>query len=118
MNTSPYSTIFNVTEFGAIPGGITSCTNSFTTAINSCSESGGGTVYVPAGKFLTGSIRLKSNINLNLDLGAILIFSNDITQYPVVNSRWEGVLSPVYSSCIYAQDAENIAITGRGKLDG
>jgi len=118
MSTNVYSTMFNITEFGAIPDGITSCTNAFIKAINTCSESGGGTVYVPAGKFLTGSIRLKSNINLNLDSGAVLIFTNDITQYPIVISRWEGAERPVYSSCIYAQNEENIAITGRGKLDG
>ncbi|MGV8982018.1 glycoside hydrolase family 28 protein [Clostridium sp.] len=118
MSATLYSSNFNVTAFGAIPDGVTSCTKAFTAAINSCSELGGGTVYVPAGKFLTGSIRLRSNINLNLDSGAILIFSNDITQYPVVNSRWEGVQRQVYSSCIYGENEENIAITGAGKLDG
>lgn len=118
MSDTLYSTNFNITNFGAIPDGITSCTKSFITAINTCSKSGGGTVYVPAGKFLTGAITLKSNINLNLDSGAVLIFSNDITEYPVVNSRWEGIQREVYSSCIYAENKENIAITGRGKLDG
>lgn len=118
MATTIYSTNYNVTEFGAIPDGITSCTLAFTATVNSCSKAGGGTVYVPAGTFLTGTIRLKSNINLNLDSGAVLIFTNDITEYPVVNSRWEGIQGPVYSSCIYAENEENIAITGRGKLDG
>jgi polygalacturonase len=118
MSTTLYSTNFNVTEFGAIPDGVTSCTKAFASAINRCSEAGGGTVYVPAGKFLTGPIILKSNINLNLDAGATLIFSNDITEYPVVNSRWEGVHREVYSSCIYAENEENLSITGRGKLDG
>lgn len=118
MSTALYSTNFNITEFGAIPDGITSCTHAFTTVINACSEAGGGTVYVPAGKFLTGPIRLKSNINLKLDSGAILLFSNDVAEYPVVNSRWEGVQREVYSSCIYAENEENISITGRGKLDG
>ncbi|APC39525.1 glycoside hydrolase family 28 protein [Clostridium estertheticum] len=118
MNTSPYSTIFNVTEFGAIPDGITSCSHAFALAIASCSKAGGGSVYVPAGTFLTGSIMLKSNINLNLDSGAILIFTNDIAQYPIVDSRWEGAAQSVFSSCVYAQNEENISITGRGKLDG
>jgi len=118
MDTKVYSTTFNITEFGAIPDGISSCTQAFTTAINACSESGGGTIYVPAGMFLTGAIKLKSNMNLNLDSGAVLIFTNDITQYPVVTSRWEGAEQVVYSSCIYAQNAENISVTGRGKLDG
>ena len=118
MSTTLYSTNFNVTEFGAIPDGITSCTQAFSAAINACSEAGGGAVYVPAGKYLTGSIRLKSNMNLHLDPGAVLIFSNDITEYPVVESRWEGVQREVYSSCIYAENEENISITGHGKLDG
>jgi len=118
MSTTFYSTTFNVTEFGAVPEGITSCTQAFAAAVNTCSEAGGGTVYVPAGKFLTGPIRLKSNINLHLDPGAELIFSNDISEYPVVESRWEGVQREVYASCIYAENEENISITGRGKLDG
>ena len=118
MTIKLYSTNFNITKYGAIPDGITSCTKAFALAITTCSEAGGGTVYVPAGRFLTGAITLKSNINLNLDSGAVLIFSNDITEYPIVNSRWEGVQRPVYSSCVYAKNGENIAITGRGKLDG
>lgn len=118
MSTTLYSTIFNVTEFGAISDGITSCTEAFTSAIDKCSKAGGGTVYVPSGKFLTGPVILKSNINLYLDAGAIIIFSNDTAEYPVVNSRWEGVHGKVYCSCIYAENEENISITGHGKLEG
>lgn len=118
MSTTLYSTNFNITQFGAIPDGVTSCTNAFRSAINACHKAGGGTVYVPAGRFLTGSIKLISNINLNLDSGSILIFSNDISEYPIITSRWEGVQTLVYSSCIYGENEENISITGRGKLDG
>ena len=118
MSTTFYSTNFNITDFGAISDGITSCTLAFTAAINACSRYGGGTIYVPAGKFLTGPIKLKSNMNLHLDPGAVIIFSNDITEYSIVESRWEGVQRQVYSSCIYAENEENISITGHGKLDG
>jgi len=113
-----FNSLINVTEFGAIADGKTICTRAFAEAIKAASKCGGGTVYVPAGKFLTGSIYLRSNITLNLDAGAVLIFCNDISEYKIVKSRWEGVEREVYSSCIYGDGLENIAITGRGTLDG
>ena len=58
------TTVFNILEFGAISDKITICSEAFAAAIKACSEAGGGTVYVPAGNFLTGSIRMNSNINL------------------------------------------------------
>jgi polygalacturonase len=110
MKTTGYSTNFNVTKFGAVPDGMSSCTKAFCEAVRTCGEAGGGTVYVPSGKFLTGPIRLKSNMNLHLDSGAVLIFCNDITRYPVTESG--------YTSCISAENEENVSITGRGTLDG
>lgn len=107
-----------VTDFGAAADGKTNCTSAFEEAIKAASEAGGGTVFVTAGKYLTGPIYLRSNITLHLDAGAVLLFSNDISDYKVVNSRWEGVEREVYSSCIYGDGLENIAITGRGTLDG
>ncbi len=89
---------------------MSSCTKAFCEAVRTCGEAGGGTVYVPSGKFLTGPIRLKSNMNLHLDSGAVLIFCNDITRYPVTESG--------YTSCISAENEENVSITGRGTLDG
>ena len=95
-----YTTIFNITEFGAVPDGKTLCTDAFQKAVKKCEEAGGGTVYVPAGRFLTGPIHLVSNTNLHIDAGAVLLFSQDIKDFPTVQSRWEGEEGEVYSPLI------------------
>ncbi len=114
----PYSTIFNITDYGAIPSGETLCTEAFRTAIEKCREAGGGTVYVPAGRFLTGPIHLITNTNLHLDAGAVLLFSQELKDYPTVQSRWEGEESEVYSPLIYGKGVRNVSVTGHGLLDG
>ena len=110
--------VYNITDFGAVGDGVTSCTDSIKKAIKKCASNGGGKIYVPAGKFLTGAIFLESDMNLYLEAGATLLFSNDIEEYPVVISRWEGVKRECYASCINADNARNVSITGRGTLDG
>ncbi|WP_036201239.1 glycoside hydrolase family 28 protein [Ureibacillus sinduriensis] len=109
---------YDITSFGAIGDGQTVNTEMIAKAIDACFSAGGGTVYVPAGEFVTGAIILKSNIHLYLEAGAVLSFTNDKRQYPIVESRWEGVRQEVHASCIYAEDAENIALTGFGTLRG
>jgi polygalacturonase len=110
---------FVITEFGAIGDGITDCTKSIADAIDSCSKNGGGKVVIPKGIFLTGAIHLKSNLNLNIEEGATLLFSKDYTKYlPVVLTRFEGTELMNYSPFIYAINQENIAITGKGTIDG
>ena len=110
---------FNITSYGAISDGITDCTQAFKSAIEVCAKNGGGKVIVPAGIFLTGAIHLKSNVNLHITENAIVKFSDDKTKYlPLVFSRWEGVESMNYSALIYAYGQENIAVTGKGLLDG
>ena len=106
----------NILDFGAHAGSL--CTAQIQAAIDTAAAAGGGTVLVPSGVFETGAIRLKDNIELHLEAGAELRFSTDPQDYPVIFSRWEGVAREVYASCIYAQDAENVAITGRGILNG
>lgn len=110
--------VYNILDFGAVGDGVTSCTDAIKKTIDKCAQNGGGKIYIPAGKFLTGAIFLKSNMNLYLESGAVLLFSNDIDEYPVVTSRWEGVKRDCYASCINADNSENISITGRGTLDG
>jgi polygalacturonase len=112
------TTIFNITDFGAIPDGATLCTDAFRAVINTCAAAGGGTVYVPSGTFLTGPIEFKSNVSLHLDTGTRVIFSRNKDDYPVIYSRWEGVEGQVYSPQIYGKGLENIVITGRGVFDG
>jgi len=76
-------------------------------------------VTVPPGKWLTGAIHLKSNVNLHLMEGAEIIFSTNPEDYlPVVFTRWEGVECYNYSSMVYARGCENVAITGKGILNG
>ncbi len=110
---------FKVTSYGAIGDGHTDCTAAFRNAIAACTRAGGGRVVVPAGRFVTGPIHLASNVNLHVESGATIAFSQDPPKYlPVVLTRFEGVEVMSYSPLIYAIDCENIAITGRGTLDG
>lgn len=88
-------------------------------AIEACNAAGGGRVVVPAGEFSTGAIRLRSRVHLYLSEGAILKFSTDPGAYlPAVFTRWEGTELMNYSPLVYALDAQDIAITGSGILDG
>jgi polygalacturonase len=110
---------FDVTRSGAVGDGATLCTTAFRKAIAECRAAGGGRVVVPPGRFLTGAIHLRSGVNLHLSEGATLLFSRDPDHYlPLVFTRWEGVELMNYSPFIYAFEQENIAITGRGTLDG
>jgi polygalacturonase len=111
--------VCNIIDFGAVAGGEFDCTNAITNAINSCYDQGGGKVIIPEGIYLTGSIHLKSNVNLHLETGARLLFSQDPDHYlPIVHARFEGNDLMNYSPFIYAKQVENIAITGSGVLDG
>lgn len=95
------------------------CTKAVQGALNKANGQGGGTVYFPAGEYLTGAITLKSNTTIHLDAGAVLKFSDDFDDYlPFVQMRWEGIVMKSFSPLIYANGAENIAIVGRGKIDG
>lgn len=104
---------------GAKGDGKTLNTNLINATIERLHRSGGGTLFFPAGKFLTGSIRLQSNITLELEAGATLLFSDDFDDYlPFVEMRYEGVMMKSFTPLIYATDAENITIKGEGTLDG
>ncbi|HMP83339.1 MAG TPA: glycoside hydrolase family 28 protein [Verrucomicrobiota bacterium] len=110
---------FDVTKFGAVEGGTQKVTEAFAAAIDACARAGGGRVIVPAGKFLTGPVHLKSNVELHLADGAEIIFSDVFEDYlPPVFVRVGGVELYNYSPLIYARGCTNIAITGKGKLNG
>ena len=88
-------------------------------AIDQINKQGGGTVIIPDGEWKTGRIILKSNVNLRLEKNAVLSFSGQVKDYlPVVLTRNEGVELYSLGSMVYAKDAENIAITGEGTLNG
>jgi len=110
---------FKVTDYGAVADGKTDCTEAFRKAIAAAHKAGGGRVVVPAGTFFTGPIHLKSNVNLHISHGAAVRFSVDPAAYmPAVYTRFEGVECMNYSPLIYAYEQENIAVTGKGTLDG
>jgi polygalacturonase len=110
---------FPVTDFGAVAGGTTDATGAFRAAIEACARAGGGRVVVPPGVFLTGPIHLLSNVNLHVSEGATIRFSRDPAAYlPVVRTRWEGVELMGLSPLVFAYEQHDIAITGKGTLDG
>jgi polygalacturonase len=110
---------FVITQYGAVGNGTANASGAIRKAIDACAQAGGGRVVVPAGRFLTGPIHLRSNVNLNVQKGGTLAFSRNPQDYlPAVFTRWEGVELMGYSPFIYAFEQENIAITGEGTLDG
>ncbi|MGC4104417.1 glycosyl hydrolase family 28 protein [Ferruginibacter sp.] len=109
---------FNILNYGAIADGLTLNSAAINKAIDECAKGGGGTVVVPKGSFVTGPIIMKSNINLHLDKGALIIFTPDFSQYPLVASTFEGVQAARCQSPFTAENLENIAITGEGIMDG
>jgi len=110
---------FDVRTFGAVEGGTVKNTGAFKQAVASAARAGGGTVLVPAGRWLTGPIHLESNVNLHLAEHAVVLFSQDFADYlPPVFTRWEGLELMNYSPLVYAKDCENVAVTGAGTLDG
>lgn len=109
---------YNIIKYGAVPDGLQLNTKFVQQAIDDCSKKGGGTVLVPPGLWLTGPLVLKSNVNLNLALGATLLFTKDKTQYPLVKANWEGYEQMRNQSPISAEQATNIGITGKGIIDG
>ncbi len=110
--------VFNVLDYGAVPDGKTKNTAAIAKAIAACAEVGGGTVLFPAGKYLTGAVMPESNQTLHLEAGAELLYSGDPADSPIVASRWECTNVFTHASLIYADGKHNIAITGRGTLNG
>ena len=108
----------NVLDFGAVGDGQTLNTSAFAEAIAACAAAGGGTVYVPPGRYLTGSIELASNLSLHLEAGAELLYSGNPADSPLVPSRWEGTNVHTHAPLIYARGKENISLTGRGTING
>ncbi len=109
---------FSITDFGAKPGA--DALSAIRAAIDAASKAGGGRVVVPAGSWLShGPVHLKSRINFHVAEGATLLFSPDPKHYlPVVLTRWEGTELHSYSPLIYAFEVEDVAITGKGTIDG
>lgn len=108
---------FSITDFGGVGDGKALNTEAFAKAIEACCKAGGGKVLVPAGTWLTGPIELKSNIDLHLEKNALIQFTSDHTQYPMI-SMSSDAKKLTTASPLYAYKATNIAITGEGIIDG
>jgi polygalacturonase len=110
---------FVITNYGGMADGKTDCTAAIGKAIAACAKAGGGRVVVPAGEFFTGPIHLLSNVELHLEAGATLKFNTDPKAcLPAVFTRFEGIECYNYSPLIYALEQTNVAVTGKGTLDG
>ena len=110
--------VYDITKYGAKSDN-TAAKNqkAIQKAIDKCSKKGGGKVVVPAGqKFLTAAIQLKSGVNLVIEEGAVLEFAFEPELYPIVPTRWEGLDCWNLSPLIYAYQAKDIAITGKGTM--
>lgn len=109
---------YSIVHFGAVPGGVFDCTLAINLAIRTCSDEGGGKVLIPSGKYLAGPINLENNVNLHLEEGAEILFSTNPSDYPIVHTSYEGTELMNYSPLIYAYKKSNIAVTGKGVLNG
>ncbi len=108
----------SITGHGGVPDGATLNTEAFAKAMDALTKKGGGTLTVPKGLWLTGPIVLQSNINLHLEEGSVLLFSPDFDLYPLVETSFEGLKTKRCQSPVSGKGLTNIAITGKGLIDG
>lgn len=108
----------DIRDFGAKADGETLNTEAINNAIKAVSEKGGGKVVIPEGLWLTGPVVLQNNVNLHVEKNALVLFSGDADLYPLVRTSFEGLDMLRCQSPVSAMNAENIAITGDGVLDG
>ncbi|MFC0558292.1 glycoside hydrolase family 28 protein [Halalkalibacter alkalisediminis] len=109
---------YDITEYGAKGDQITDNTEAIAAAIEACSDAGGGTVLIPAGTFLTGAIQLKSDITLQAESGAVVLFHSHFDAYQPVQTRWSGYECYGFSPLIYGNGLKNVSIKGQGTFDG
>lgn len=107
----------NVRDFGARGNGQDLDTTAIQTAIYACAQAGGGTVVIPAGHYVIGSLFLRDHITLYLDAGATLLGSQNADDYPVIEGRWEGLDQKVHAPLIAGSRLRNVAVIGRGTID-
>ena len=108
----------SILDFGGKGDGVTLNTEAFNRGMKEISERGGGTLRVPFGVWFTGPIVFQSNINLHLEVGALVLFSPDMDLYPLINTSFEGLDTKRCQSPISGKNLENIAITGKGSFNG
>ena len=108
----------NLSNFGAKGDGSELCTDAFKKAFAALEKKGGGKLIVPQGVWYTGPIELKSNTELHLEKGAVILFAADESLYPIKKTSFEGLETRRCQSPISATNVNNIAITGQGAIDG
>ncbi|HOI28530.1 MAG TPA: glycoside hydrolase family 28 protein [Melioribacteraceae bacterium] len=114
-----FGNVFNIMDYGAVCDGKTKITDNIKNAVDAASDKGGGTIYFPAGEYLTGPIHFKDNITIYLEAGAILNFTDDYDDYlPFVKTRWEETVCMNFSPQFYGYRVNNVAIRGRGTING
>ena len=120
LNATGQSGYFNIKKFNAKGDSVAINTKAIQNAVDACHSAGGGTVVVPAGTWITGCIVLKSNVNLHLEPGAVLLGSPDKDDYKVIVPEFESRTNDLYvnRSIIYAEKADNISVTGTGIIHG
>lgn len=109
---------YNVRMLGGVGDGISDDGPVLAEAARRCAADGGGTILVPTGTWLTGSLRLPSRTTLRLEAGATILGSRDPARYPVSDQPWEGRWVQTPAALIWAADAEDVAIVGAGTIDG
>jgi hypothetical protein len=109
---------YPVTDFGAVGDGATDNTMAIQAAIDTCAAHGGGQVLVEGGNFVTGTIQLRSHVDLHVADGAQLLGSTSIGSYPIIDSPVPTVMTESRMSLIYAANEDHISITGEGRIDG
>lgn len=117
----PVSRFFNVCDYGAVGDGSTSCTDAINRAVAECNSAGGDVVLFPEGRFLSGTIHLKSNITLKLESGARLIGTPDLQSYQFFTppaGSFEAGFPKWHSALILGVGVENVSIIGPGVIDG
>jgi hypothetical protein len=110
--------VWEVTRFGAAGDGRTLATAALQKTLDACAAAGGGVVRVASGRYRTGALQLHSHVHLHLAAGATLLASDRPDDFPPVKGRDEGVERMVHASLLTGFDLEDVAITGRGVLDG
>lgn len=108
----------SLTDYGAKGDGSTLCTEAFAKAIDALAKQGGGRLVVPQGVWFTGPVVLKSNINLHLEKGAVILFTPDVNAYPIIKTSFEGLETRRCQSPVSGTNLTNVAITGQGVIDG
>ncbi len=110
---------YDIVDYGATPDDLNANKAAIKKAIKACHDAGGGQVVIPEGSYITGAIHLLDNVNLHLAEGSELRFSIDPQDYlPAVHTSFEGNELMNYSPLIYAYGKKNIAVTGKGTLNG